>query len=141
RGLAFSCPLAQNTQNRSFARMRPVVVCLALLFGCASTKSPELRVLGAHHTSQSDVVFVQVTNPANRPMRLTKLQYTFAADGTTLSQGVVPLEREVPAGAAVVVEVPIDAESEKPMTLRGSLTAQLDEIVRTFKLDAQIRPH
>ena len=86
-------------------------------------------------------MFVQVTNPAKRPMRLTKLQYTFAADGTTLSTGVVPLERDVPAGEAAVIEVPLDAESSRPMTLRGQLTAELDQMVRIFEVDAQIQPH
>lgn len=98
-------------------------------------------MLGAHHTARNEVVFVQVTNPAPRPMKLTKLQYTFAADGHTLSEGEVPLERNVPAGAAVVVEVPLETEVDGPMTLRGKLTAELDQIVRVFRVDAQISPH
>ena len=114
---------------------------VALAVGCHGGRGPELRVLGAHQTSRSEVVFVQVTNPAHRPMRLTKLQYTFAADGATLSTGVVPLERDVPAGAATVIEVPLDAESSRPMTLRGQLTAELDQMVRIFEVDAQIQPH
>jgi len=84
---------------------------------------------------------VQVTNPANATMRLTKLDYTFAAEGATVSTGEVALEREVPAGAAVVVEVPLDAESTKPLTLNGTLTAETDQVVRTFQVQAQIDPH
>ena len=114
---------------------------IALAAGCHAGKTPELRILGAHHTSRSEVVFVEVTNPASRPMRLTKLEYTFAAAGATVSEGQVDLEREVPAGSAVVVEVPFEAESTKPMTLRGKLTAELDQIVRIFQLGAQIQPH
>jgi hypothetical protein len=41
----------------------------------------------------------------------------------------------------VVVEVPLDAESDKPMTLQGVLTAELDQIVRTFQVQAQISAH
>ena len=111
---------------------------VALAAGCHTGKGPEVRVLGQQH----EVVFVQVTNPANHPMRLTKLDYVFEADNRTISSGEVPLDRrEVPSGAAVVVEVPLDADSARPMTLTGTLTAELDEIVRSFEVKAQIQPH
>lgn len=115
---------------------------LALTPGCHSTRTPELRVLGARDSSASHV-FVQVTNPATRPMKLTRLEYRFASasSGTLVAQGEVPLEREVPAGAAVVVEIPLDTESREGLTLQGRVTAELDEMVRTFKLDADIQPH
>jgi LEA14-like dessication related protein len=114
----------------------------AFATGCHLGKTPELRVLGVHDApSAHEVVFVQVTNPASQSMRLTKLEYTFAADGATVSTGDITLERDVPAGAAVVVEVPLDSDSTKPMTLQGVLTAELDQIVRTFQVEAQIRPH
>jgi LEA14-like dessication related protein len=108
--------------------------------GCQTGKSPELRVLGVHEEPRKEIVFVQVTNPARHPMRLTKLEYRFAADGATLSAGEMRLAHEVPAGAAVVVEIPLDAPSERPMTLSGKLTAELDKIVRIFAVSAQIRP-
>ena len=102
--------------------------------------SPELRVVGVHEQSRHDVVFVQVTNPASRAMRLTKLEYTFAAEGATVSEGEVSLAREVPAGAAIVVEIPLDSPSEKPLTLSGKLTAELNQIVETFSVSARIDP-
>jgi LEA14-like dessication related protein len=108
--------------------------------GCHSVKSPELRVVGVHEEPRHDVVFVQVTNPASHAMRLTKLEYTFAADGAKVSEGEVSLAREVPAGAAVVVEIPLDGPSEKPMTLSGKLTAELNQIVQIFSVSAQIGP-
>jgi hypothetical protein len=107
--------------------------------GCHSA-SPELRVVGVHEQSRHDVVFVQVTNPASRAMRLTKLEYTFAAEGATVSEGEVSLAREVPAGAAIVVEIPLDSPSEKPLTLSGKLTAELNQIVETFSVSARIDP-
>ena len=73
-------------------------------------------------------------------MRLTKLEYTFAAAGETVSEGEVPLAREVPAGAAVVVEIPLDSPSEKPLTMSGKLTTELNDLVQTFPLSAQIAP-
>lgn len=88
----------------------------------------------------TEVVFVQVKNPASRPMRLTKLDYTFAAEGTTVSQGELDLQRDIPAGQAVVLEVPLEPAPSGTVTLRGTLTAELDQIVRSFSLSAQIQP-
>lgn len=108
--------------------------------GCRSAPSPELHVLGVHGAPRRDVVFVQVTNPASRSMRLTRLVYTFAAAGETVSEGEVALARDVPAGAAVVLEIPLDTPAEQPMTLSGSLTAELDQIVHIFSVSAQVAP-
>jgi len=116
----------------------------AALAACHPGKTPELRVLGIHDAPPAhEVVFVQVSNPANQPMRLQKLEYTFAADGATVSTGELDLERDVAAGSTVVVEVPLNSDSDasKSMTLQGVLTAELDQIVRTFQVQAQIRPH
>src|SRR5678816_1991242 len=98
-----------------FRSMVRLVVVVAFLVGtaagCHTQKTPELRVLGVHDAPASHV-FVQVTNPARRPMRLTKLQYVFASaqNGAKVSEGELALSREIPAGAAVVVEVPLEAE-------------------------------
>jgi hypothetical protein len=73
-------------------------------------------------------------------MRLTRLEYTFAAAGQTLSGGEMALARDVPAGEAIVVEIPLDSPSAKPMTLYGKLTAQLGQIVQSFSVSAQIAP-
>jgi len=124
--------------------MSRVLVCLLVCVGlaaCHGGKSPELRVIGVHETSRQEVVFVQVRNPANRPMRLTKLEYTFAANGGKLSQGEVALSRDVPAGAAIVVEIPLDnIPDETPVTLSGKLTAEQDQVSRTFKVKAEVNP-
>jgi len=120
--------------------MYRLLFCLVLA-ACAAHSSPQLRVLGVHDAPAREVVFVQVTNPATTPMRLTKLDYTFAAAGTTLSTGELPIERDVPAGSTVVVEVPLDSASKKPMMLKGTLIAELDQMVREFQISAQIQPH
>jgi len=119
-----------------------LVLSLALsAAACRPAKSPQLTVLGVSETTRREVVFVQVTNPASRPMRLTKLEYTFASQGQQVSRGEVPLSRDLPAGAAVVVEVPMEFVVDGPMTLRGTLTAELDEIVRIFRVSANVDPH
>ncbi len=123
--------------------MRLLVLSILFVAGaCHPGKTPELRVLGVHNAPAAhEVVFVQVTNPASHSMRLTKLEYTFAAAGATVSTGEMPLERDVPAGSTIVVEVPLDSESTKPLTLFGVLTTELDQIVRTFQVEAQVTPN
>jgi hypothetical protein len=75
-------------------------------------------------------------------MRVTKLEYKFAAAGTTVSQGELEMVRDVPAESSIVVEVPLDSDSnQRPMELEGTLTAELDQIVRIFRVSAQIQPH
>lgn len=115
-------------------------LCAVGLAGCATSGGPELRVLGVQEAPRREIVFVQVTNPARRPMRLTKLEYTFASQGRSVSAGELPLSRDVPAGAAVVVEVPLDAVERGELTLSGRLVATVDEIVRSFAVSAQIQP-
>src|SRR5262245_4314887 len=103
--------------------MLRLVVLISLTLaaaGCHSSKTPELRVLGVHDAPSTSAVFVQVTNPARRPMKLTKLEYVFASasSGATVSEGEMALYREIPAGAVAVVEVPLDAESNESLMLR-----------------------
>jgi len=125
---------------RSFHFVFFVTIALGLAGGCHGGKAPELRVLGVHEEPRREVVFMQVTNPARHSMRLTKLEYAFAADGATVSEGEVWLAREVPAGAAVVVEIPLTSPSEKLMTMSGKLTAELNQIVQIFSVSARIEP-
>lgn len=111
--------------------------------GCHPNKSPELTMIGVHDNASQRVVVLQVSNPADRPMRLTHLAYTFAAGSETLAQGELELAREVPASSAVVVEVPFDTDAPEPtasVTLRGTLTAKLDEIVQKFNVSALVKP-
>lgn len=118
--------------------MYRALLVLALV-ACHPQRTPELRVIGHRH----EVVYVQVTNPASHVMRLDKLDYKFEAAHSMVAQGELPLERDVPAGAAVVVEVPLDTETPRntEIHMTGELTAELDDLVRTFAVSAQIQPH
>jgi hypothetical protein len=120
--------------------MYRLVAFVAFAVACHAGGSPELRVLGVRDHDAQQVVFVQVTNPASQAMRLTKLEYTFEASGATLSTGEVPLARDVPADSTVVVEVPFDGNvpAQHSLKLEGKLTAQQDEITRTFPVEAEI---
>jgi LEA14-like dessication related protein len=127
-----------------------VAASLAVGFasGCASTQSPQLKVLAVEpqrrvQPRRAVVLYVEVVNPAARPMRLQRLQYTFAASGERTSTGEVPLTRIIEPGAAVVVEVPVTIESSdltpgETLTLRGKLYAELDRMVRTFSVSAEV---
>ena len=119
-----------------------VFFSLVTVAACRPAKSPELRVLGMQEARAREVVYVQVTNPASRPMRLTKLEYRFASSGgSVVSEGELALgAREVPAGAAIVVEVPFESTPEEAMMLRGKLVAEQDHITKSFNVSAKITP-
>ena len=121
--------------------LRFVLLLGLAVAACTPAKSPELRVIGVHEATRHEVVFVQVTNPAARPMKLTKLEYTFAAAGSKISEGEVELHRDVPPNAAIVVEVPLDVPDSDTteVTLTGKLTAELDQVLRTFKVEAAVK--
>lgn len=124
--------------------MSRLALAFALALGmsvtaCTGAQSPSVRVLGVHETTRHEVVFVQVTNPAGKPMRLTRLDYVFASSGGTFAEGAVPLARELPANSAVVVEVPLIGDPpDGQLTLRGKLTATVDQIVKSFSVSAKI---
>ncbi len=118
-----------------------LAVCGALTAGCAGQQRPSLRVVAVERADARSVLLVQVTNPENRSIRLQRLQYTFAgAEHTTAPmQGEILLSRDVAAGAAVIVEVPVDQlDGAGPFTLEGNLEAVIDRIVRIYPVTAQV---
>lgn len=113
-------------------------VCAGLTAGCASQQRPSLRVVAVEQAATKPVLLVQVTNPERRPIRLQRLQYTFGSANHS-SQGEVLLSRDVAAGAAVIVEVPVDLEGHQgPYTLEGNLTALIDRIVRIYPVTVDV---
>jgi hypothetical protein len=113
------------------------------LSGCLAATSPKMTVLGVQSAARSGdgVVILQVTNPANRPLRVQKLEYTFAAKGGEPTSGVVSVLRDIPAGSTVVVEVPIDPyQVGVPVQLRGRLVTLLDQIVTSYPVNAMVSP-
>ncbi len=126
--------------SRLAAALALALVVGIAVTGCPAAQTPSVRVLGVQEAPRREVVFVQVTNPANKPMRLTRLDYVFASQGQTFSEGAVPLARELPANSAVVVEVPllVDAPEGETIELTGKLTATVDEIVKSFSVSAKI---
>jgi hypothetical protein len=128
---------------------------LALTVGCGSAHKPQLNVLSVEKapSATSDmIVYVEVVNRAQRPMRLQRLQYEFASAGAETRRGEVLLgARLVEAGSAVVVEVPLHGlasadDADLPdrelgvLTLAGKLWAEQDEILRSFEVAAEVTP-
>jgi len=120
-----------------------VVAAALVAAACGAAAGPQLKVLGAEkarrHSSPAMVLYVEVVNPVGRPLRLQKLQYTFAAGDENATRGEVRLERTVAADAAVVVEVPVrlDGIALAPgdtFTLQGKLFADVDSMQRTFSV-------
>ena len=115
--------------------------------GCRASQQAQLNVLSVEKAASPDrdmVVYVEVVNRAKRPMRLERLQYTFASAGAQTTQAEIQLGRRlVEAGSAVVVEVPLpvaasDAAMGTTLTLAGKLWAEQDEIVRSFAVAAEV---
>ncbi len=136
------------------SRPRHRLALLALLLaiagaglGCGASTQPQLKVLSVESSGREPgrpmVLFVEVVNPATRPMRLQRLQYAFASAGVRQPGGEIQLTRVVEPGAAVVVEVPVSLASEswsggRRLTLAGRLFAEQDELVRSFDVMADV---
>jgi len=127
-----------------------VLAFAAATAGCGASSAPQLKVLGverAHH-AQSVVVLVEVVNHAPRPMRLERLQYSFGPAHTVTpaaeaTRSEVPLDRTVDAGAAVVVQVPLDLGGQavtpgQTLVLSGELVAHENQIERRFPVNAAL---
>ncbi|MBZ0237519.1 MAG: hypothetical protein K8M05_34695 [Deltaproteobacteria bacterium] len=117
--------------------------------GCGASHQAQLNVLSVEKATTPDkdmVVYVEVVNRAKRPMRLQRLQYTFAPAGSHAKNAQLELELElgerlVEAGSAVVVEVPLpvaDMALGETLTLAGRLWAEQDQILRSFSVAAEV---
>jgi hypothetical protein len=125
-----------------------VALTVALLTGCYAAVAPKFTVLGVQSSparlrvgNRNNVVVVQVTNPIARPLRLQRLEYTFAASqGASKAEqrGELLLARDIPASSAVVVEVPLDSDEHGAMTLTGRLYTQRDQVVTSYAISAQV---
>ena len=131
-------------------RLHVAAIAFLLALGaCVSSGQPKLKVLSVEQSARparAMVLFVEVTNPAARPLRLDRLQYSFASSvkvaGVAPVVGEVILSRTVEPGAAVVVEVPLSLDRALPtgeeMTLAGRLYTTQDELQRSFAVSAKI---
>jgi hypothetical protein len=126
-----------------------LVAMLGLAAGCPASQKPQLKVLGVEQSERAYdgrqiKLFVEVTNYANRPMRLDRLQYVFSPSGSDdpSARGSVSLSRTVDAGSAVVVEVPIMVAAELlgagDLDLRGELITEQDQVIKAYPVRAEV---
>ena len=149
----------------SSGRLQRLVVLLAIwlalglalgtsLAGCATT-SPSVKVLGftegvaASSRSDSLVVFVEVVNPTQRELALSRLEYRLDARSWFQTDGSVVLSRVVAPGSSTVVEVPIrfhrlagyghdgqsDSDQAVSYSLRGRLWAMSEQVQRSWNVE------
>ncbi len=99
--------------------------------GCAGPR-PGVQVIGISTPSviqdEEALLFVEVTNPTQRDLELSRFDYELEASGWPADSGEVPLSRGLAAGATAVVEIPIKtgtgtAASGQAFEIRGRLHA------------------
>ena len=118
------------------------VLVAAVVAACTPPAAAQLHVLGvqaapAHET----VVFVQVLNRAARALRLSRIEYNFAAAGEAPTHRAVELSRDIEAGGTTVVELPVEFDEptmNHVLKLDGLLLAQLDQLEQTFRVSATV---
>ncbi len=126
-----------------------VLVALALAAAaCGAGRQPQLKVLSVESAaarSSDMVMFVEVVNPATRPLELQRLRYQFERSvhvaGVAPVHGEVELARTVEPGAAIVVEVPLPIDAAlrgQELTLAGRLYATQDDLQRSFAVHARV---
>ncbi len=115
--------------------------------GCYAAAAPQLTVLGVQQSvrPRQQVVFVQITNRVGRPLRVQRLDYTFASSHAMTPAwqpqvGELLVARDIPAGSTVVLEVPLAGGNDTPLTLSGNLITQRDQIVTSYPIRAQFQP-
>jgi LEA14-like dessication related protein len=114
-----------------------------LAAGCA-TASPEVKVLGvsqpqAGQAQQVLVVFLEVVNPTDRSLELSRLEYRLSAPEWLDTQGRVGLSRAVSAGSSTIVEIPVpvqrpDIPEVVSYSLEGTLFARENRIERSWSV-------
>jgi hypothetical protein len=132
--------------HRRLASLLLAAAALLPLAACGVSTQPQLKVLAFERPvrpSRPAILFVEVVNRDATPMRLQRLEYTFAAAGARRPGGEVSLARVVEPGGAVVVEVPVPP-GEQPwpagqrITIDGRLYAEQDELERSFPVTADL---
>jgi hypothetical protein len=119
-----------------------------LAVACSPATGPQVKVLGVSQRSaisrpasgRSMVVFLEVLNRDTKSIRLSRLQYSFSADGAARpSKGDIALSRSIDGESTAIVEVPVELASELPdgtFSLQGKLSAVQDSMVHTWNVQA-----
>lgn len=138
-----------SSVRRRLASLLLAASLVPVVAACGASTQPQLKVLAVEHpvrASHPAILFVEVVNRDATPMRLQRLEYTFAAAGARRPGGEVALTRVVEPGGAVVVEVPVPAAASadepwpagEPVVMDGRLYTEQDDLERSFPVTANL---
>ena len=138
-----------GTRLRGAVLVALAAVLVSTSLGCAS-QGPEVKVLGVSQprqpvAEQRILVFVEVVNPGNHDLQLSRLEYRFKASSWFKSEGRVALTRQVAPGASAIVEIPVPVDASGadaglggvPFSLEGRLFAQDERLERSWSVKAK----
>ena len=100
--------------------LRPMrwLVPLILLVAACTSSTPKVKVLGVTNSSgdspQTIHVFMQVVNPTQKELRLSRLKYSMNAGSWFKASGEIRLTRALPGDSAAVLDIPIPVD--QPLT-------------------------
>src|SRR5262245_55420144 len=132
--------LSQSSLHRR--ALLSMAIAAILLVGCAGGR-PQVKALGVSQSrravdAKTLIVFVEVVNPSQSPLRLSRLEYQLEASSWFHSRGKVALQRSVGAGSSAVVEIPVEASNDVPSgaayALSGKLFARENRVERSWKV-------
>jgi hypothetical protein len=102
-----------------------IVFASALLTGCAAGPTPRVKVLGAeqvraHAGGPSLIVFVEVVNPTDSDLALSRLEYDLSADALLRAKGSARVDRRIGPDSSAVVEISVPVERKVAAALPGA---------------------
>lgn len=128
-----------------------LLLALGMLLGACTASRPAVKVLGVTDAIQTSperenlIVFVQVVNPTNQGMTLSRLEYRLDAESWFQANGEVALARPVGPQSATVVQVPVrmrrltdpaaaanDGDEAIAYSLQGRLFAVSERVQRSW---------
>ena len=131
--------IARSSKRHAGVWAAAAIAFLVVPLGCAGP-TPAVQLLGissSEPVSPTEVLlFVEVTNPTQRDLTLSRFDYELETDGLLTDKGRVPLTRELSAGATAVVEIPVRGVKKEAagvaLQLRGRLHATEDRVPRSW---------
>jgi len=122
-------------------------LAIAAAAGCVSGARPQVKVLGVSQASSEPalVMFVEVVNPTQSELALSRLEYALEAPSLFRTQGKVALQRRIGAGSSAVLEIPVTIDrtarssvpTGAPYELEGKLFARENRVERSWKVKVE----
>lgn len=129
-----------------------LLAMVATAGGCLGSARPQVKVLGVSQAAmpargdRTLVMFVEVVNPTQSELTLSRLEYELDAPSLFSTRGNVSLRRKVQPGSSAVVEIPVPLAREigasrvpsgAPYELEGKLFARENRVERSWKVKVE----